>query len=77
MQDANSLHYPAFHQLDIRLDKAIRFGSRSLTLAATLFNITNNNVTLSKVTRQDSSTANNITTIIAPRVAQLGAKFTF
>jgi hypothetical protein len=78
LQDANPLFYPNFSQLDIRFDKAIRFGgSRSLTLAATVYNVFNSNTTLEIVTRQNTSTANNITTILAPRVAQVGAKVTF
>jgi hypothetical protein len=78
LQDANSLLYPTFSQLDIRFDKAIRFGgSRSLTLAATVHNVFNSNTTLAIVTRQNTSTANNITTILAPRVAQVGAKVAF
>jgi hypothetical protein len=78
LQDANALLYPTFSQLDMRIDKAIRFGgSRALTLAATVYNLFNSNTTLAIVTRQNTSTANNITTILAPRVAQVGAKITF
>ncbi|HEX2456910.1 MAG TPA: TonB-dependent receptor [Vicinamibacterales bacterium] len=77
LQDNNSLTRPDFTQFDMRIDKIVKFGSRRITFAATVFNLFNNNVVLSTITRQDQSTANNVTTILAPRVAQFGVKVNF
>ena len=77
LQPSNDLRRPDFAQFDMRIDKAIKFGSRRITVAATIFNLFNNNVVLSTITRQNQSTANNVQTILAPRVAQFGVKVNF
>lgn len=77
LQDNNRLTRPDFAQFDMRIDKIVKFGSRRITFAATVFNLFNNNVVLSTITRQDTSTANNVQTILAPRVAQFGVKVNF
>src|SRR5262249_20108306 len=77
LQPSNELRRPDFAQFDMRFDKAIKFGAHKVTFAATIFNLFNNNVVLSTITRQDQSTANNVTTILAPRVAQFGVKVNF
>jgi hypothetical protein len=78
LQPNNDLRRPDFTQFDMRIDKAIKFGgSRRITVAATIFNLFNNNVVLSTITRQNTSTANNVQTILAPRVAQFGVKVNF
>ena len=51
--------------------------SRKITLNADLFNAFGNNVVLAQVERQNTSTANNITTLLAPRVARFGVKVSF
>ena len=68
---------PTFAQVDLRLDKIFRLGTTRLTVGGTVFNVFNNNVVLSTITRQNQTTANNVTTILAPRVAQFGVKFAF
>ena len=55
----------------------IRLGTTRLTVGGTVFNVFNNNVVLATITRQNQTTANNVTTILAPRVAQFGVKFAF
>lgn len=77
LQDNNDLTRPNFSQLDMRIDKIVKFGSRRITFAATVFNVFNKNTVLSTTTRQNTATANNVTTILAPRVAQFGVKVNF
>ena len=77
LQESNELTRPTFAQVDLRLDKIIRLGTTRLTVGGTVFNVFNNNVVLSSITRQNQTTANNVTTILAPRVAQFGVKFAF
>jgi hypothetical protein len=78
LQPKNSIRYDPYYQLDLHVDKAVKIsGSRRFTLNADLFNAFNNNVILGKTVRQNSSSANNITTLLAPRVARFGLKVNF
>jgi hypothetical protein len=77
LQPSNSLRRPTFTQLDMRFDKIVKIRTTRLTLGMTVFNVFNSNVVLATITRQNQTTANNVTTILAPRVAQFGVKFAF
>ena len=46
-------------------------------LQAAVFNVTNSNTVFAIVTRQNSTTANNVTSVLAPRVARLGVRINF
>ena len=64
--------------LDLNFDKTIRLGGpRRVVLNAAIFNISNTNTTLAATVRQNTSTANNLTTIVGPRVARFGVRFNF
>ena len=79
LQENNSIRYDNYYQLDVHVDKAIRLGisARRITLNADLFNALNNNVVLATQERQNTASANNITTLLAPRVARFGVKVSF
>jgi len=78
IEPVNSTHYADYYQLDLHVDKGVRIGGgRKITLAADLFNAFNNNVVLQQQERLNTATANNITTLLAPRVARLGVKVSF
>jgi hypothetical protein len=75
---SNSVHYPAVRTVDLNFDKTIRVGgSRRVTLNAAIFNIGNLNTVLSQTTRQNTSTADNITSIVGPRVVRFGVRVNF
>jgi len=75
LQPANSVRYDNYYQLDLHVDKALRFGAaRKVTLNADLFNVFNNNVVFQQQERVNTSTAYNIQTLLAPRVARFGVK---
>ena len=75
---SNSIHYPTVKTFDLDFNKAIRLGgSRRVTLDAAIFNIGNANTVLAQTTRQNTSTANFITTIVAPTVVRFGIKVDF
>jgi hypothetical protein len=63
---------PSLHQVDVRLDKTFDFGRVSLRPTLDVFNLTNGNTVLARRRNQASSVANDISGIIAPRVARLG-----
>src|SRR5262249_34670657 len=79
LQPNNSIRYDNYYQVDLHVDKAVRLAgsARKITLNADLFNALNNNVVLARVERQNTSTANNISTLLAPRVARFGVKISF
>jgi len=72
--------YPTFFQIDAALDKSIKFGkggARKVMVSVAAFNLLNSNVVLARTARQNSSIANNITTILAPRTLRIGARVQF
>ena len=85
LQPTNSLRLPAVRQLDLHVDKAIGFGrQRRVSLNFDVFNVLNNNVVRAKIERQNTSAtasvgarANDVSTILAPRVARFGLKINF
>jgi hypothetical protein len=78
LNPSNALRYPALFQTDIHLDKTLAFGgNRRISLNFDWFNLLNNNVVLTQVERLNQSTAGNITTMLAPRVARFGLKVNF
>jgi len=87
----NTLRFPTVKTLDLNFDKTLRLGgSRRVTLNAALFNIFNSNTTLglansssssvpgvSTVYRQNTSTANFLTSTVGPRVIRFGVRVNF
>ena len=85
---ANSQRYPTVGTLDLNFDKAIRLGGpRRIVLNMAMFNILNSNTTLALASqstpfgityaRQNTSTANNLLTIVGPRVIRFGVRVNF
>ena len=85
---ANTQRLPAVRILDLNFDKVVRFGgARRVTLNAAVFNLLNDNTTLAlaaesttngiRMARQNTSTANFLSTIVGPRVVRFGARFNF
>jgi len=78
LNPSNALRYPALFQTDLHVDKTLAFGgNRRVSLNFDWFNLMNNNVVLGQVERLNQSTAGNITTMLAPRVARFGLKVNF
>jgi hypothetical protein len=73
-----SERYPNLTLVDWRIDKRVALpGNTRLDLVATVFNVLNSNTVLDRFRRQESSTANNIEEVLAPRVINLQARFVF
>jgi len=78
LQTNGALTYPTFTELDLNVDKTIAFGGgRRIVLQMAVFNLTNNATVFSRITRQDVSNANNVTNVLAPRVARFGIRVNF
>jgi hypothetical protein len=76
--------YPNFYTLDAHFDKAFPFGRRRLIGNIDIFNAGNaatvldlGNTSTTAEVRQNSSSANNIATILAPRVVRFGLRVVF
>ena len=64
-------------QLDARVEKRFKIGRAKLAASLDVFNLTNANTVLSRQTRQNITTANNVLEILAPRVVRFGVRFSF
>ncbi len=71
------LRLPAFSQLDLRVDKTVVLGRVRAVLSMDVFNLLNENMALSVRSGQNASNANQISSILAPRVLRFGARITF
>lgn len=69
--------YDDFYQVDARVDKTFVIGRTRIVASVDGFNIFNSNVVLVRITRQNASNANNVTTLLAPRVVRFGVRFQF
>ena len=80
LQPFNSARLPFVNTVDLNFDKTIKLGgARRVTLNAAIFNISNANTTLALATgqRQNTATANNLLTIVGPRVVRFGVRVNF
>jgi hypothetical protein len=69
---------PNFQTVDFRVDKPVTlFGRVKIVAAMDVFNLTNGHTTLSQRPVQNSTTANLISSILAPRVVRFGFRATF
>jgi hypothetical protein len=65
---------PNYGNLDLHVDRPIRFGTVKLLPTLDVFNVTNNNVIQAVRVTQNASNANQIQAITAPRVLRFGIK---
>jgi len=63
--------------LDLKAEKRFSIGRTNIIGSVDVFNVTNTNTVLNRVTTQNSATANRVTEITGPRVVRFGARFTF
>jgi len=63
--------------LDVRVEKWFVFKKTQVAFSLDIFNLTNANTVLDQETRQNVTTANNVFSILAPRVARFGLRFKF
>jgi hypothetical protein len=77
LDEIGDVRLPTFSQTDLRVDKSLAFGTRRLQATFEVFNLFNKNTVLLRRTVQNASNANNISQILAPRVARIGVTMTF
>lgn len=69
--------YDALLLLDLKMEKRVTIGKMNLTGSLDVFNATNANTVLARVTTQNSALANRVLEITGPRVIRIGARFSF
>jgi len=73
-----AVRLPTFNQVDLRVDKTLTaFGRVKAVLSMDVFNLLNENTALSVRGGQNASNANQISSILAPRVFRFGCRLTF
>jgi hypothetical protein len=65
---------PALQMLDLGVNKPFRIGPTKITASFDVFNVTNANTVLVRQRIQNSTSANQVRTIVAPRVARIGVR---
>ncbi|MEO8359123.1 MAG: hypothetical protein ABI672_03755, partial [Vicinamibacteria bacterium] len=65
---------PAFHNLDFRVDKTVKIKAAKVVLSADVFNVLNSDIVQSIRLTQNATTANTISSLVAPRVLRFGAR---
>ena len=74
--EVDSNRYDGLWNFDLRLAKNIKIQRAALTVSAEVFNVTNNDLVLSRF-RYTGTTLGRVEEIIAPRTIRLGARFSF
>jgi hypothetical protein len=69
--------YDSLVLLDLKVEKRLILGRVRVTGSADVFNATNANTVLNRVTTQNSATANQVIEVTGPRVVRIGARFDF
>jgi hypothetical protein len=72
-----AVRLPAVQSLDLQLDKELRVGRVRFTVAADVFNVANANTILRRQRKQNAANANQVTTILPPRVIRFGVRMTW
>ena len=68
---------PAFQNIDLHFDRAVKIGTTRFVPSFDVFNLTNSNTEQALRGAQNSSNANYIQAIVAPRVIRFGVRVTF
>ena len=77
LDPVGAVRLPAVQSLDLRVDKRLRVRRVVLTVAADVFNVANANTILRRQRKQNAANANQVTTILPPRVVRFGVSMTW
>jgi len=69
--------YENLFLVDLKAEKRFSFNRLNVRASVDLFNITNANTVLARVTTQNAANANRVTEVTGPRVARFGLRFDF
>ena len=60
-----------------KAEKRFKIDRMTVNASVDVFNLTNANIVLNRVTTQNSATANRVTEVTGPRVLRFGVRFSF
>jgi hypothetical protein len=63
---------PNYYNLDFRVERPLRFKGLGIVPSLDVFNLTNNNTIQGRRGTQNAANANQIQSVVAPRVARIG-----
>lgn len=69
--------FPAMTMLDVRVEKWLQLRKTQIAFSVGVFNLGNANTVQDQEARQNVSTANNVFSILPPRVARFGVRVKF
>jgi hypothetical protein len=69
-----SVRLPNFHNVDVRIDKSVKIKAAKITFSVDAFNVLNGDTVQSFRLTQNATTANQISSLVAPRVIRFGAR---
>jgi hypothetical protein len=69
--------YPAVGRLDWRIDRAFTAGRVKIVPVLDVSNVFNSSAVLARNRVQNTSSANDVTEVLAPRLVHVGARVTF
>ncbi len=72
-----SERYPTVSRLDWQIDRMVRAGRVNLVPVLNVSNVLNSNAVLARNRVQNTSSADDVTRIVAPRLVRIGASVTF
>ena len=75
--NVGEVRLPNFQNLDFHVDRAVKLGTVRLVPSMDIFNVFNSGTEQAIRGAQNSSNANYIQALVAPRVARLGVKLTW
>lgn len=71
------VRYDDFYQVDMRIEKQFTFGRTKWAAAVDVFNLLNSNVVLGREDQMNSTRANFVEEVLAPRVVRFGVRLNF
>jgi hypothetical protein len=77
LDTVGAVRLPTIESLDLHVDKALRAGPVTITAIVDVFNLANANTILGRHRKQNATNANQVSTILSPRVVRLGVRLTW
>ena len=77
LDTVGKVRLPAVHSLDLRVDRGVRVGRVRFTVEADVFNVANADTILRRQRKQNAANANQVMTILPPRVVRFGVGMTW
>jgi hypothetical protein len=75
LNPVGDVRLPNYQNLDLHVERPVRFSSRRIVPSLDVFNVGNSNTIQAIRSRENAANANQIQAILAPRVVRFGVRF--